>query len=112
MATAASLACYEKTEVYGLMAGGGCVSRTTGTIHGFPFRMLQVKYKTPKDEWIIYESSIVLNFLVFAAPTVLVLWYAQALRENHRELTGRCRECGYDLTGLPDLRCPECGSET
>lgn len=23
---------------------------------------------------------------------------------------GRCVQCGYDLAGLPDARCPECGS--
>ncbi len=27
-----------------------------------------------------------------------------------RRLQGRCEQCGYDLQGLPEPRCPECGT--
>jgi len=40
----------------------------------------------------------------------LIVWRA-AVRERHRTrtLAGRCRRCGYDLTGNVSGRCPECG---
>ena len=37
-------------------------------------------------------------------PTVF-LWY----RRRRRRREGHCQACGYNLTGLPEPRCPECG---
>ena len=33
------------------------------------------------------------------------------LRLLHVKKPGHCKECDYDLTGLPEPRCPECGTE-
>jgi hypothetical protein len=55
--------------------------------------------------------------LIVTAPPALPLCLvvsgiAAALRQEHirRQLPGRCSECGYILTGLPQARCPECGT--
>ena len=33
------------------------------------------------------------------------------LRRRRRKRLSLCTTCGYDLTGLPETRCPECGTE-
>ena len=42
-----------------------------------------------------------------------VIWHAPFRRELRRGLIARgfpiCLHCGYDLTGLSEPRCPECG---
>ncbi len=43
--------------------------------------------------------------LVIAVPTVF-FW-----RRSRRLAAGYCRKCRYNLTGLPEPRCPECGTE-
>lgn len=41
--------------------------------------------------------------IILALPTALLWW------RDRRPPAGHCRNCGYNLTGLPEPRCPECG---
>jgi hypothetical protein len=52
-----------------------------------------------------------LTFIIFAGVACYVAaavrhWRAPMLRPDPR----RCAECGYPLYGLPEKRCPECGT--
>ena len=44
-------------------------------------------------------------FALVALPTTLLWWL-----DRRRYPRGHCQRCGYDLRGLPEPRCPECGT--
>jgi hypothetical protein len=46
---------------------------------------------------------------VLGAGTWCVVWIATALRRARRSRKSLCSRCGYNLTGLLEMRCPECG---
>jgi len=45
------------------------------------------------------------------AYTCLAFWRGP-LRRARRRVAGMCARCGYNLTGLSEPRCPECGTAT
>src|SRR5262249_19367736 len=54
------------------------------------------------------EHQYILSFplwIIFTLSTIA--WFA-ARRSRWHLVPGHCR-CGYDLRGLPEPRCPECG---
>jgi hypothetical protein len=53
------------------------------------------------------SAAATLGLLAGAAAT---LWYYRRTGEKIRQLGGHCAICGYDLRGLPEPRCPECGT--
>lgn len=52
-------------------------------------------------------GMLVAIFLVF--PTIALLTHPRR-RETFRRRHGLCVKCGYNLAGLTELRCPECGT--
>lgn len=57
------------------------------------------------DGWSrIIEIPLWLPVVVVALPTALLQYWGR-----RRRVPGYCRRCGYNLTGLTDARCPECG---
>lgn len=41
----------------------------------------------------------------------LILWLRETRRVKILSREGRCSSCGYDLRGLHEQRCPECGTQ-
>ena len=50
-------------------------------------------------------SRLYAIFLAVAIPTLLVWRFVPKFPR------GNCQRCGYNLTGLTEARCPECGAE-
>jgi hypothetical protein len=48
--------------------------------------------------------------ILFGAPPIVSFLHGP-LRRGYRRRRGLCVKCGYNLTGLPEPRCPECGTE-
>jgi hypothetical protein len=61
-------------------------------------------------------SPIAVGLAPIWAALLIVLGYAIGCwlsrnRSFHSEYPPFCRKCGYSLRGLPEARCPECGTE-
>lgn len=61
------------------------------------------------DAWIPYWQLVILSAIVPAL--VLPPWICRYLRLRFRRAHNLCTACGYNLTGLADPRCLECGRE-
>jgi uncharacterized paraquat-inducible protein A len=49
------------------------------------------------------------SFVIWYLRAVQHVWYREQIR---RARTDVCPQCGYDLRGLFESRCPECGTNT
>jgi hypothetical protein len=55
---------------------------------------------------VVPRGSVFVAFGVY--PTIVII---RTLRCRRRRKRGLCVACGYNLKGLPEPRCPECGRE-
>jgi hypothetical protein len=70
--------------------------------------------------WTTWDNEIIVAYASFATPTFWLIGASLAWREYAAERMARlggarrhgvvCPACGYDLTGLSESRCPECGA--
>lgn len=57
--------------------------------------------------FVVYAVGIMVGWAFRCAPVCLTIKLRNHYRPVHPE--GHCTGCGYDLRGLPERRCPECG---
>jgi hypothetical protein len=63
---------------------------------------------SPVSSWYVFFTHLWLpTVLLLIAPSVALVRGPWRRRRRHRR--GHCLRCGYDLTGLAEPRCPECG---
>lgn len=63
---------------------------------------------TPGRMWTV--EFPILFVVAISALIPLVSLIRGPLRRRRRRRKNRCLKCAYDLTGLPEPRCPECGT--
>jgi hypothetical protein len=106
-----------------------CAGLKTGALHPydddggvtFGTGFLIHKFQGLRTSWV---PRVVLNawprigffvlplWIPFIAFCAVFAWFYRARRIRvMRRRTGRCIDCGYDLRGLTEARCPECGKE-
>jgi hypothetical protein len=107
----------DRSNVYSVWIGHGCLF----SIHYFleeRYVESRVEYDPAWPRWGVhiwrFQRAIVqvqlplwIPFLLVALPTSYLFW-----RDRRRIPPGRCRKCGYNLTGNVSGVCPECGERT
>jgi hypothetical protein len=81
---------------------------------GCPFPYLRIACRVHSDgAWEFWGRMFVLDALIWALPALpimtIVLTYRK-VRRMERWRRGVCLRCEYDLRGLTEPRCPECGT--
>ena len=71
-------------------------------VEGHPFGLGSWNSWSFEPRWIKFPLWPL--FLAVAVPTLLVWRFVPKFPRGH------CRRCGYNLTGLTEARCPECGT--
>jgi hypothetical protein len=117
-----SLIYYSDGYTWQITACRGAASVSWGEPPGWPYR-LAYEYGFFWDAFhnegplVLPESLTIDKYRRVSVPLWPLLLVAAylAIREVRRvslqrKRRGHCKNCGYDLRGLPEPRCPECGS--
>jgi hypothetical protein len=84
-------------------------------IHGDPQNgLVSVRWvsfqRYSQPGYMIGYALVIRLWIVALTTSVLpLIWLQKRIVNRRREMTGFCRNCGYDLRATPD-RCPECGT--
>ena len=74
-----------------------------------PQRLVRVQQQSStRSGYVVASCPVWVVLMVYAAYPVLV-FIRGPLRRRRRRKHGLCVRCGYNLTGLAEPRCPECG---
>jgi hypothetical protein len=57
------------------------------------------------------RQVVLYPMLILVFPILLLVFAMRTTRRERWLRAGRCSECGYDLVGLGDYKCPECGTQ-
>jgi hypothetical protein len=84
--------------VYAAMSFAGPLGRSV------PSWLWEVLWTRDDEGWLIWYWAASI------AAVFVMLYVAHRLGPVVRRLEGKCVRCGYMLRGLPESRCPECGT--
>ena len=94
--------------VLGLVGAGSLGVLVAGI--GEPPGSISLEYMAPRNPDEVLRQ--VIGFLVPAtAVAFLCAFVADARKQDWKDECWRCKSCGYNLTGLTGVRCPECGKK-
>jgi len=91
------------------------------TTYGIPGWLIYVDYKwklsdPPAGSWHICPLGVAVALGLTAFAAIIARWASRAARMSRflrrPPPSPFCLRCGYNLTGLPTPRCPECGHES
>ena len=87
------------------------------TKYGLPFPWLSTSEPNrmvarlhPETIYDFDSAFLFLDWCIWFSVVLIVLWLYHRRRWIALRLQCRCSSCGYPLYGLPEPRCPECGT--